>query len=262
MLIRSHLFDKGFMGNGPALFDVLRNHERQILDRIKRISSLDEMTDSFLSNLIKESLIETVALDFGNMTRDLRTEDLDNSLSPLAFLMAREGRFPRQVARISIPFSGDSNLLKYTPSTHSSPHPLGQTSGRAIQFDLILWGDQDEAKRVKEDLNENLRRLRENVERVAKDVKAFNESLPSTVKAAFDVKLEELAKQHSIFDGLGIKEADPFIATDTGGGSTQKPKKGSQRASHIIQVIEKLYVHQLNQINNNAGDVNNAIQSD
>ena len=34
---------------------------------------------------------------------------------------------------------------------------------------------------------------------MAKEVASFNQSLPSKVKSAFDDKLKELTKQHSIF---------------------------------------------------------------
>jgi hypothetical protein len=40
------------------------------------------------------------------------------------------------------------------------------------------------------------------------------------------------------------------------------PKRGNGRVTHIIQYIDKMYVQQLNQTNNNFGDVNNAIQAE
>jgi hypothetical protein len=39
-----------------------------------------------------------------------------------------------------------------------------------------------------------------------------------------------------------------------------KPKRGAARAQQIIVNVETMLVHTLNQTNNNAGDVNNAIQ--
>jgi hypothetical protein len=196
------------------------------------------------------------------MTRALRTEEFDGAHLPFDFVGTRHGKkYPKQVARISIPFTGDSQLLNFTPSTCSTTFPRGQVSGKTIQFDVILWGYEDDGRRVKEQIDENLRSLDGYTANVVKDVKAFNEALPEKIKRAFNVKLEELTKQHSIFDSLGIKEQEIISPAPATGEATSQPKKSRSRAVHIIQYIENQYVQKLNQINNNTGDVTNAIQS-
>jgi hypothetical protein len=263
MFIKSHLFNKGFMTGQPSLFDVLGGHERRIIDTIKSISSLDEMTEAFLSNLVKDSLVEPLEFHFDKQTYQLRTEEFDGAEFPSDFHVYRGKKYPKQVARISIPFSGDPNLLRYTPSTFSGNFPLGQVSGNTVQFDVILWGYQDDERHAKEQIDSNIDRLRQNAQHSAKDVRAFNEALPAKVKAAFNAKLDELTKQHSIFGNLGIKAQEPpapsFPMPST---PSPQPKKERRQPIQIIQYIEKQYVQQLDQINNNMGDVNNAIQTD
>jgi hypothetical protein len=262
MLIQSNLFSKGFMTGQLSLSDLLNGHEREILNKIQRISTLDEMTDSFLSCLIQDSIVEPPVLHLDRMTRQFRTEQFDGSKFPFDFHVQRGKKYPRQVARISIVFSGDSQLLSYTPSQCSLNFPQGQVSGSAVQFDVILWGYLDDDRRVKEQLDQNLRLLAQYADNAAQDVKAFNEALPEKVKAAFGRKLEELTRQHSIFDNLGIKEEVVVAAAPESSTPTAKPKRGLPRGVQIIQFIEHQYVKQLNQTNSNIGDVNNAIQSD
>ena len=48
-------------------------------------------------------------------------------------------------------------------------------------------------------------------------VKEFNESLPAQVKAAFTMKLDELTKQHAVFDSLGIPAGARDFAALGGG---------------------------------------------
>lgn len=262
MRIKGDLFDRGYLTGQPSLSDVLANHERQIISRIKRIPSLDEMTDSFLSMLIKESLAEPVIIHFDRWTRQTRTEDIDGSEHPFEFVAARRGKkYPRTVVRISIPFDGDHNLLRYTPSSASGNFPVGQVIGNTIQFDITLWGYTDDERRVKEELDQNIRRLKRDSENSAKDMRAFNETIAAKVKAAFEAKLDELTKQHAIFDNLGIKEEERAPVLTTTGATAPKPKKERSRVQ-ITQFIETMYVKQLNQTNVNVGDVNNAIQSD
>jgi hypothetical protein len=47
-----------------------------ILDKIKSISDLNQMTDAFLEQLVKESLVEPLAIHFERWTKKLRTETL------------------------------------------------------------------------------------------------------------------------------------------------------------------------------------------
>src|SRR5262249_53997793 len=150
MLIRSNLFNKGFMTRQPGLSDVLEGHKRGILTQIKAITDLNQMTDAFLDHLVKESLVEPLSLEFGRMARQLRTEQFDGSEFPFDFNVERGRRYPKTVARISIPFSGDPRLLEHTPNEGVFNFPRGEVSRQAIQFDVILWGYQDDANRVKE----------------------------------------------------------------------------------------------------------------
>lgn len=250
------------MTSQPGLYDVLAGHEQQTIAKIKVISSLDEMNEAFLSNLVKDSIVEPLEFHFDKQTYRLRTEEFDGAEFPFDFHAYRGKRYPKQVARISIPFSGDSQLLRFTPSTCSMNFPIGEGSGNTVQFDVILWGYQDDERRVKEQIDDNIRRLKRDAENSANDVRLFNESLPEKVKAAFNAKFEELTKQHSIFGSLGIKaEEPPAPSYPRPSALNQKLKKERPQPVQIIQFIERMYVQQLNQKNNNAGDVNNAIQS-
>lgn len=263
MLIRSFLFDQGGWSSRPGLLDILKNHLRTTLDKISRISSLDEMNDRYLDGMVRGAIVEPIVLHTDQLSREFRSEEIDASMFPFGFNVYAGKRYPKQVARISVPFSGDAQLFKYTPSKFSLTHPIGQLSGQKVQFDIILWGESPEnVASVQQELSENLRRLQENVVNSTNDVVSFNQSLPGQVKEAFLAKLDQLTRQHSIFDNLGIKEAVVESHEPDFSAPIKKPKKPISRPTQIIQYIEKQFVQQLNQTNNNAGDVNNAIQSD
>lgn len=249
MFIKSHLFSKGHPGKAePGLSDVLEGHKRLILGKVRSISELDQMTDSFLELLVKESLVEPLAIHFDRMTRKLRTEKIDSSVIPhnsIAGRMLRSGVFEdselldeggnkRQVARLSIPFAGDPALLNYAPNPCGMTSPQGDIYGNTIQFDVILWGTPDDTQRVKDDIQGNCELLSSCAASINKQVKEFNQFLPAQVKAAFTAKLDELTKQHTIFDDLGIAEepAPPVLLSRP---AASRPKKGKARAIQIIQ---------------------------
>ncbi len=255
-----NLFSKGSMTRQASLSDVLEGHKRGVLLKIRNVTDLDHLTDAYVEQLVKESLVTPLVLHFDRIAKKLRTEEFDGSEFPGDFNVERGRRYPRQVARISIPFSGDPTLLEYTPNQGVFNFPHGEVSGNMVQFDVILWGHHDDASQVKEQVESNRRLLEMYAASVAKQVREYNESLPAQIKAAFTAKLDELTKQHAIFDDLGIPDEPDPPPTPSRPAAAQ-PKKGKARAGQIIQIVERMYVETLNQTNNNVGDVNNAIQA-
>jgi hypothetical protein len=234
-------------------------HKLSVINRIKGVTELGQMTDSFCEGLIKKALVDPLVLHFHRMTRQTRTEEIDGSSFPGDFFVERGRRYPKSVVRLSIPFTGERDLLEYSPSTAGLTFPRGEISGNAIQFDTVMWGYPDDANRVKQELDSNRRLLETCASNVNQQVGQFNEALAPQIKAAFAAKLDELTKQHAIFDDLGIPEEVEPPAMQ-GSMVAPKPKKGKARAQQIIVNVETMLVQTLNQTNKNTGDVNNAIQ--
>ncbi len=260
-LIRGSLFNKGFMTRQPGLSDVLEHHKQGICNRIRAVTDLDQMTDTFLSKLVQDSLVGAIHLHFDKMMHKPRSEQFDGSEFPdrFSFNVEPGHSYSKTVVRITIPFTGDRQLLEYTPNSATFNFPRGEVNGQSVQFDVIFWGYHDDNERVKQEIEQNRDMLESYAVNTNKQVKQFNEQLFEQVKPVFQTKLDELTRQLSVFDTLGIKE-EPDPVYPAAIPVAPKPKKAA-RASQIIQYIEKQYVQQLNQTNNNDGDVNNAIQS-
>lgn len=261
MFIRSNLFNRGHpLKAEPGLSDALEAHKRSIINKIKGITDLNQMTDSFCERIVKEALVEPLVLHFDRMTRQTRTEEIDASLFPADYFVEHGRRYPKTIVRILIPFSGERDLLQYSPSTAGTTFPRGEVRGDTIQFDILMWGHSDDANRVKQELESNRSQLETCATRVSEQIKQFNGALAAQIKAAFTTKLDELAKQHAIFDDLGIPE-EPEPPTLPSTAVAPKPKRGRARAEQIIVNVDTMLVQTLNQTNNNPGDVHNAIQS-
>ncbi len=260
MFIRSNLFNKGHpLKAEPRLSDALEAHKRSIINKIKSITDLNQMTDAFCGQIVKDALVEPLVLHFNRMTRQTRTEEIDGSLFPFDFSVERGRRYPKTVVRILIPFSGERDLLQYSPSTAGTTFPRGDVSGNMIHFDILMWGYADDASRVKQELDSNRGLLETCASKVSEQVKQFNEALAPQIKAVFAAKLDELTKQHGVFDDLGIpEEPEPPALPNT--AIAQNPKRGRARADQIIMNVGTMLVQTLNQANNNQGDVYNAIQ--
>jgi hypothetical protein len=104
-----------------------------------------------------------------------------------------EGGNKKQVARLSIPFAGEPTLLEYAPNPCGLTFPQGEVRGNTLQFDVILWGNPDDAQRVRDEIQRNRELLSSCAASINKQVKEFNELLPAQVKGAFTAKLDEAA---------------------------------------------------------------------
>ncbi|MBX3448692.1 MAG: hypothetical protein KF777_03985 [Planctomycetaceae bacterium] len=255
MFIKSNLFSTGHpFSEQPRLSDVLEGHKRQVIAKIRAVTSLKDMTDAFLTKLVKEAVVAPLVIDlsFDKMTREFRNEEIE---TPSGHLISAK------VARLSIPFTGEEALFKYCPETWGLTFPRGEVCGNKIQFDVIIPGDQS-PDQVKEDIRKNCDEIRTAADSINLQARAFNESLPDAVEAAFAAKFEELEKQHAIFDDLGIKEQQELVDEPVPAMATaSRPRKKVTRKTYVVQYVQNQFVAELNQINQNTGDVNNAIQS-
>ena len=78
MLINSDLFSKGIpLIAGEGLSGVLEGRRRRIVEEIRNIADLDDLTDSFLEQLVENSLVEPIVMQFDQMTS--QTYDLRRS---------------------------------------------------------------------------------------------------------------------------------------------------------------------------------------
>jgi hypothetical protein len=275
-MINSNLFSRGHpLKAEPGLTQILKHHKKKLLLSIRDISDLDKMTDLFLERLVKEAIVEPLVIQMERRAGKQRTEQLDVSSFPSNSMAGRMrsrgmsddkllgmGGGSKQVVRISIPFTGDPCLPTFAPETCSLNMPRGEVIGQTIQFDVIFWGaDEDSKNRASLEITENCEKIVSFAGQINEQVRRFNETLPQEVTVAFTAKLDELTKQRAILADLGIPEK-PDVPESPSRSLTATSRKPKEKAGHIIQFVENQFVQQLNQTNYNAGDVNNAIQSD
>ena len=256
------LFIKGWMTRQMSLFDILARHHGETVGRIQAVTDLGQLTDAVLDGLVKDAVVEPLHLAFDRTTCTTRTEEFDGTQFPHQFSFnVRRGRtYPKLVCRVSVPFTGDAALLEHPPNTGSTVFPHGDVHGQTIQFDVTYWGYADDNERVRHQIDDNRRLLKLYSGSVNTQVAEFNAGLANSLRPVFEAKLDQLTRQLSVFDSLGIELDRP----DTPAHPTPPPRERKSPGRHptrIIQYVQAQFVERLTQINHNAGDVNNAIQS-
>lgn len=273
MIIRSNLFSKSPLTREASLRDILEAHRKQTIASINAITDLSRLTEGYLERLVKDSLVTPVAIAFDRKRFKLRQETIDISDFPSNSLMGRRGfdrsmfpeeTFQKHVGRQTVPFTGDPAILQFAPAVWDTRSPMGQVKGNEIEFDVVIFDDEH----AKQEALKNLELIKEYADRNNQQVKAFNESLPESIKGAFATKLEALKQQYSAFNELGIVENEqPDDASYPAVPERSRPMSFTPMRDKIVQpqviitIVQNFYVNELNQFNYNSGDVNNAIQS-
>src|SRR5581483_10947532 len=120
------------------------------------VMSLEEMTDQFLDSIIQKLAVQHLVLKLNDVTQKMRIEEISGAAFPLDFCMVDEERYrsyARTVARITVPFDGDAELLNHSPSSHPSRLPQGRIIGNNVEFDIIFWGRRNDADEVKKNIS-------------------------------------------------------------------------------------------------------------
>lgn len=118
------------------------------------------------------------------------------------FNVERGGKYRKQVVTYHIPFSGDQNLLRFTPSTRILWTQDVNVSNGEILYDLINWSD--DAVNITRDAETFLTSLQTQAGHVATEVNAFNARLETEVAQIIKNRKDELLKKSNLLASLGI----------------------------------------------------------
>lgn len=110
---------------------------------------------------------------------------------------------------VHVPFTGEPDLFKFTPSTRTYNPPRGRVttdgelSGR-VSLTLALPSDTNDESAFNTWIEEQLNGLRQYAEWVDRDVEHFNKELEQHARKAVQARREQLEKQGTLLKRLSI----------------------------------------------------------
>lgn len=188
-------------GDTYSLFETIRN------DIKTTISRLDE---DYIINVPEHDyhqyLIDKYSLTCPTCLFDEKyIEDRKVLVSPefLPRYWGARQSVERNMYRIFIPFQGESNLLRYRPSTYLlSGWSHFMLSQNYIYVDILSL--DDDVEKIKCEINSNISSVVKMLEFLSTDINTFNNDLPSYVKHTFCLYKEKALKNYQIRTELGI----------------------------------------------------------
>ena len=194
----------------------LRHQAQQIPYKVNQISRdqfLASTDEELLENLMSELEVEPLEVYEDRMEMDHAETQVDVSGHP-----GRDWGFPGRTGpllvpgtevKVSIPFTGDSELWSFQPSRYTSTVPYGHVErprgdipGRLV---LTITKPHDAPpEEFKGMLDRLMPDIRFYLEGQRNDIEQFNKALPAQIQGAIASRRERLKKQEGLSDVLGI----------------------------------------------------------
>jgi hypothetical protein len=188
------------------LSDFLTGRERDLAEEVRR------QEESYILNVNVEEyvqhLVDRYVLDIPELHRtDVFVEPSERmipaELFPFSFVVHEGKSYPRPVLTYHVPFSGDMELLRYTPSTRIAWSMDMHVVGNALTFEMVVF--TDDPAPVKQEGEHVLNALEQQLGYLTTDAKNFNDNLESKIRSLVEGRKAEFLKRSSFVQTLGVR---------------------------------------------------------
>lgn len=157
----------------------------------------------YLEFLVSTFAIESLILHFDQYYVSTTETRIPGERFPRGGFYVEAGEsYSKQVIQYHIPFSGNKDLLRYTPSPRVMRYATVLITDNAVRFDVInFYDDPDQIKREADSI---LNFLKQQSSYLGANVQDFNAQLPVRAKELFEGRRAEVLRQNKLIESLGV----------------------------------------------------------
>lgn len=174
------------------------------MDENEILSSNETECIQYLFDLFKIKPLELYCeeIAFSKESRVFYAKDLPRKISSNPY---KEVEVPNII--FSIPFKGDKELLKYTPSHYQLPSKKFYIKNNCICFDILKLDDNPIS--IKNDVENSKKFLIRMFENMNKDLIKYNKELKIYIENSFRNKKKTIINENDFFASLDIPQVNP-----------------------------------------------------
>ena len=159
----------------------------------------------YVEHLEARFLVDNLELDFDGISISTDRKEIPAEHFPgggFTWNVERGKRYPKDIIRYHIPYSGDQELLTCRPSTSLLSEVSVSVTGQEIYFDIVDFDGNAES--IKQRAASNQNHIHQQWARVKDEVAAFNKGLKSRAARVFQTRKEHLLKRNGLMASLGV----------------------------------------------------------
>lgn len=183
--------------------------------------------DEYIGYLANQYSVEPLTM--GDPEASSREASVPAEMFPNAFDVTPGNSYKKDVITYHLPFQGELDLLRCRPSTSLVWAEKFELSGDELEFEIINFRDDAEAIRASAETRQ--RRLRQQLDYVNTEVRAFNASLAEEARRMIEARLAELGKRDDVLNGLSV----PIRRADDASRTFAVPSPGQRRKIEIAK---------------------------
>lgn len=194
--------------NEQSLRDYLEGHFKNLEEQVQAEADnyiLNVNETEYVEHLEARFLGDNLEIDFDGISISTERKEIPAEHFPgggFAWNVERGKRYPKDIIRYHIPYSGDQELLSCRPSTSLLSEVNVSVNRQEIYFDIVDFDGNAES--IKQRAASNQAHIRLQWERVKSEVAFFNEGLKFRATRVFQTRKEQLLKRNDLMASLGV----------------------------------------------------------
>lgn len=193
------IFAEGDLGS--AIAGQLATMRREV-DAEPENKLLNMNEAEYIEYLVQKYSIQPIVFLWDEKYASGRDEMISAEQFPFDFNVYAGKSYPKQVITYHIPFTGEADLLKMTPSTRILWSTDVNATDDSISFDIINW--RDDREQINREAESIIQKIHEQNEHVTREVEQFNTDLPAAAQSAVQSRKQQILKQSNLLESLGV----------------------------------------------------------
>lgn len=165
-----------------------------------RLLNMNE--EEYVEYLVQKYSLEPLAFLWDDLYVTDQEAMIPAEMFPRSFNVYPGKRYSKQVVTYHVPFEGDRELLRYTPSSRIMWSTEVDVHSDSISFNIINW--RDDPEEIKRDADAIMSHIRTQHQNVAQEVAQFNAGLRAVVQAAVQARKQQHLKESNLLANLGV----------------------------------------------------------
>jgi len=187
------------------LEEYLEENGHKIRSRIEQESEnyiLNVNETEYVNYLVNEFTVDTPSIDFASVSVTSYEKQIPSEHFPNSFFVRPGKSYPKQAVVYHLPYTGNADLLRYTPS-----HRLLWTTevfleDQCVCFEVVSFSE--DAEEIKREAQHIIGNLKTQLGYLTQEIEGYNAQLRTSIEQAFRARKQRFLDNNQMLASLGV----------------------------------------------------------